>query len=268
VDRAEYLRIASAEESHWWYRGTRSLIRQLLAAELRPGMRVLDAGCGPGGNSAWLTAENQVVGVDVSPDAVRLARERHPGMEVRQADIVALPFAEAEFDLALVITVLALVDDDALAVREVSRVLRPGGATFLIEPASPRLRRDHDAVTHIRRRYSLARLRELTEAAGLTVSRATYAYSFLVPAAAALTLWHRMKPSRLADHSDLERDRLGCLFGCLAAAERKVLRNADIPFGLSAVVVAKRPVPGAQSPAASAVRAAQIRSSSRSSSSG
>jgi ubiquinone/menaquinone biosynthesis C-methylase UbiE len=267
VDRAEYLRIASAEDSHWWYRGTRSLIRQLLEAELRPGMRVLDAGCGPGGNSAWLTPENQVVGVDISPDAVRLARERHPGMEVRQADIVALPFEEAEFDLALVITVLALVDDDSLAVREVSRVLRPGGATFLIEPASPRLRRDHDAVTHIRRRYTLARLSELAEAAGLTVSRATYAYSFLLPAAAALALWHRMKPSRRADHSDLERDRLGWLFGRLAAGERRILRSADIPFGLSAVVVAQRPVPDVQ-PAASAARAAQIRSSSRSSSSG
>ena len=240
MDRAEYFRIASAEEGHWWYRGTRSLMRQLLEEELRPGMRVLDAGCGPGGNSAWLRPENNVVGIDASADAVRLAREHHPGMEVLQGDIAALPFEDREFDLALVITVLALVRDDTRAVREVARVLRPGGTTFLIEPANPRLRRDHDAVTQTRRRYTLAQLRGLAEGAGLTVNRATYAYSFLLPPALALAGWHRLKPSRRADLSDLQRDRLGWLFGRLAAGERRVLRDVDLPFGLSAVVIAKR----------------------------
>jgi SAM-dependent methyltransferase len=267
VDRAEYFRIASAEEGHWWYRGTRSLMRQLLEAELRPGLRVLDAGCGPGGNSAWLLPTSRVVGVDTSPDALQLARERHPGMEVRQGDIAALPFEDGDFDLVLVITVLALVEDDARAVREVARVLRPDGAAFLIEPANPRLRRDHDAVTRIERRYTLARLSGLAEAAGLTVRRATYAYSFLLPPASALALWHRLKPSRRADRSDLQRDRLGWLFERLAAGERRLLHRTDLPLGLSAVVVAKR-ASGGQPLSDSAASAAQIRSSSPSSSSG
>jgi ubiquinone/menaquinone biosynthesis C-methylase UbiE len=267
VDRAEYFRIASAEEGHWWYRGTRSLMRQLLEGELRPGMRVLDAGCGPGGNSAWLLPANDVVGLDASPDAVRLARERHPGMEILQGDIAALPFEQAQFDLALVITVLALVEDDARAVREVARVLRPGGTTFLIEPASRRLRRDHDAVTRIRRRYTLARLSGLANDAGLTVRRATYAYSFLLPPALALALWHRLKPSRRADRSDLQRDRLGWLFARLAAGERRLLHRTDLPLGLSAVVVAKR-ASGDQPLSESAASAAHISSSSPSSSSG
>jgi len=162
-------------------------------------------------------------------------------MDVALGDIASLEFGDDSFDIVLVITVLALVQDDQRAVREIARVLRPGGAAFLIEPASPRLRRDHDAVTRILRRYRLKQLAGLAREAGLEVRRATYAYSFLLPVALALAAWHSMKPAGRRDHSDLERDRLGWLFGRLAAAERRWISRRDMPLGLSAIVVAERP---------------------------
>jgi ubiquinone/menaquinone biosynthesis C-methylase UbiE len=241
MELAEYSRVAEAEENHWWYRGTRELMSQLLAPYLRQGMRVLDAGCGPGGNSAWLLPENEVVGIDPSPEAIGLAQINHPGMEALQGDIADLPFPAESFDMVLVITVLAMVEDHALAVREVSRVLRPRRPALLIEPANPWLRRDHDIVTRIRRRYSLEQLVQLADDAGLTVTRATYAYSFLLPPAALLALWHRLKPSPGTHLSDLQRGRFGAGFERLAAAERALLARRDLRFGLSAVVVAERP---------------------------
>lgn len=241
MDLAEYTRIAQAEERHWWYRGTRALARQLLDADPRQGMRVLDAGCGPGGNSAWLVPQNEVVGIDPSPEAIRLARARHPAMDARQGDITALSFPDDSFDLALVLTVLYLVPDDALAVRELARVLRPGGRLLLIEPANPRLWRDHDIVTHARRRYTLHSLRRLCEDAGLRTRRATCAYSFLLPPALALSALHRVKPPRRPERSDLQRDHLGRLFGGMAKLERRILRGRDLPYGLSAVVLAEAP---------------------------
>jgi len=234
VDLAEYSRIAQAEEEHWWYRGTQALVRQLLAEDLRPGLRVLDAGCGPGGNSAWLAPQSEVVGIDASPEAIRL-------MNAVQGDIAALPFPDESFDLVLALTVLYLIEDDALATRELARVLRPGGAALLIEPANPWLRRDHDVVTHARRRYTVEGLRRLAEDAGLCPRRATYAYSFLLPPAMALAALHRVKPPRRPELSDLQRDRLGWLFRRLGERERWILRRRDIPFGLSAVVSAERP---------------------------
>jgi SAM-dependent methyltransferase len=240
MDIAEYSRIATAEDAHWWYRGTRSLMRQLLEPDLRAGMQVLDAGCGPGGNSAWLLPGNHVTGLDVSPEALRFARDRHPEMTVRRGDITDLPFADESFDLVLVITVLYLVDDDVRALREVTRVLRPGGTAFLLEPANPRLHRDHDVVVRARRRYNLAELHGLAEVAGLEVHRATYAYSFLLVPAALLSLWHKVKGRQRSDLSDLQRDRLGWLFAHLAALERRFLNRFDLPFGLSAVVLAER----------------------------
>ena len=93
-----------------------------------------------------------------------------------------------------------------------------------MEPAIPRLRRDHDEVNGVRRRYRLDDMRAMASRAGLAVRRATHANSFLVPPAAALALAHRVKRPGARSASDFERDRLGPLFGALAAAERRVHR--------------------------------------------
>jgi SAM-dependent methyltransferase len=60
----EYARIADAEQRHWWYRSMPALARAVLGPSLRPGLRILDAGCGPGPNFEWLRPYGEVVGVD------------------------------------------------------------------------------------------------------------------------------------------------------------------------------------------------------------
>ena len=241
MELEEYARIADAEQRHWWYRAMPDLVRTLLGDRLRGGIRILDAGCGPGANYDWLSDYGEVVGADFSPEAVRLAGERHPGMEARQADITALPFGDASFDVAIEITVLTVVEDDRRAVAELARVTRSGGSVLLLEPAIPRLRREHDAVQGTVRRYSLERLRSLASDAGMTVARATYANSFLVAPAVGQAIAQRLRPRGSAPTSDLEHDRLGGVFGRLAAAERRLLARRDLPLGLSAAVVAGKP---------------------------
>ena len=54
METEEYARIAAAEDEHWWYRNMRALMAGLLAPWLATGQTILDAGCGPGGNGAWL----------------------------------------------------------------------------------------------------------------------------------------------------------------------------------------------------------------------
>lgn len=100
------------------------------AAEVGPGLRVLDVGCGPGGLTGELVARvgaEAVAAIDPSPPFVAACRLRHVGADVRVAVAEELPFADATFDRALSSLVLGLLTDPAIAVREMVRVTRPGG---------------------------------------------------------------------------------------------------------------------------------------------
>ncbi|MEL4320304.1 class I SAM-dependent methyltransferase [Leifsonia sp. YIM 134122] len=100
------------------------------AAAIGPGTRVLDAGCGSGEFVSLLASLGaNVVGADPAPAMVALAREAGTGTgtEVVLADIEDLPFADAAFDVATAVNALQFADDTTAAVRELARVVRPGG---------------------------------------------------------------------------------------------------------------------------------------------
>jgi SAM-dependent methyltransferase len=121
-------------------------------ARLLSGQRVLDVGCGTGQLTTALAAAvggENVAAVDVSEAALAVCRARVPEADVRVASAKALPFDEGEFDAALAQLVVNLVDDPPGAVREMARVVRPGGvvvACFWDDDEMPLLRSLWDAV--------------------------------------------------------------------------------------------------------------------------
>jgi ubiquinone/menaquinone biosynthesis C-methylase UbiE len=138
VDRAdrpeefvEYLDVAAAMLAE-----RRRLRYPLLG--LAPGGSVLDAGCGAGEVCAELRgivgSDGRVVGVDASATMIDTARIRITDVEFDVADVCALPFDDATFDAVRSERVLQHVDDPRLAVREMARVVRPGGRVLLTDP--------------------------------------------------------------------------------------------------------------------------------------
>jgi SAM-dependent methyltransferase len=100
------------------------------AADVAPGMRVVDVGCGPGGLTVELAARlgaANVAAIDPASQFVLACRERNPGADVREGAAESLPWPDAEFDAALSSLVLAFMKDPDQGVREMVRVTRPGG---------------------------------------------------------------------------------------------------------------------------------------------
>ncbi len=97
------------------------------------GRRVLEVGCGSGRTTAWLAgAGAEVVGFDASPEMLRQARERVPSAALEVADLAEpLPFDDGSFDLAVASLVMHYVRDWVAPLRELRRVLTPGGAFVL-----------------------------------------------------------------------------------------------------------------------------------------
>jgi SAM-dependent methyltransferase len=100
------------------------------AARVQPGQRVLDVGCGPATLTAVLGAivgAGSVAAVDPSQSFVDACRERVPGADVRLAEAESLPFADDTFDVAMSQLVVNFMADAEAGIREMQRVVRPGG---------------------------------------------------------------------------------------------------------------------------------------------
>jgi SAM-dependent methyltransferase len=108
------------------------LLAPLMAdlAGVHAGQRVLDVGCGPGALTAELVARTgsaNVAAVDPSASFVEAARHRHPGVDIRRASAEALPFPDRAFDAALAQLVVHFMADPVGGIRQMARVVRPGG---------------------------------------------------------------------------------------------------------------------------------------------
>jgi ubiquinone/menaquinone biosynthesis C-methylase UbiE len=114
-------------------------IRKLIAAlGLRPGMRVLDAGCGTGEALEWLqemvNPAGSVVGVDLSRTHVSAARKHLPSpIEILQCDFLSAPFATASFDLVWCANTLNHLSDRIRGLNHLAGLLRPGGRIALAQ---------------------------------------------------------------------------------------------------------------------------------------
>jgi len=99
------------------------------AAGIEAGQEALDVGCGPGALTAELVRRlgpESVTALDPSESFVEACRLRHPGVDVRVGRAEQLPYPDDRFDAALAQLVLHFVSDPDAAVREMSRVVRPG----------------------------------------------------------------------------------------------------------------------------------------------
>ncbi len=186
VDLDYELQTHRAEDRHWWYRGRRRVLDVVLdGLGLPPGARVLDAGCGSGRNMVELQRYGSVTGIELSSPSVQAARERGVG-EVLEGSVLELPFADDSFDLAVSLDVVEHLEDDVAALRELRRVVAPGGRLLVTVPAYQWLWSRHDVINHHHRRYSRTTLVAAAQRAGWECERATHFNSLLLPPAIAM----------------------------------------------------------------------------------
>lgn len=166
-------RIAAAERDHWWHRGMRALVFDLLGARVGQRGALLDVGCGTGGLllDAQARGFGPLAGVDPSPAAVAATRTAVPAADVRLAGAAALPFADATVAVVSCLDVLQHVErrELAQAVRELRRVLAPTGA--LVVRTNGGLR--HREVRDDWRCFDARSLRLLLEEGGFRCERLT-----------------------------------------------------------------------------------------------
>ena len=231
------------EETHWWYVGRRRIIQCLvekISSTLNsPNPSILDVGCGTGANLKMLAAYGRAEGVDISPQAVDFCRGR--GLDsVKLGAVEQLPYESDSFELVTALDVVEHLDDDVAGLREMRRVLRRDGRLLLFVPAFMFLWGVQDDVSNHRRRYTMPGLLKAVEAAGFSVEWSSYAnISFFLPVLMVRSImrWLRL---RADTEYGINISPLNGPFSSLFAAERFVFQRGRLPFGVSAVCIARR----------------------------
>jgi SAM-dependent methyltransferase len=242
---------ARAEARHFWFRGFRAFITPLVRSALNGTgePRILDCGCGTGANLELLGRFGHAVGFDLSESGPHIARKAGRTAVVR-ATVTAAPFPSAAFDLVTSFDVLYSLTarEEADAIAELYRVLKPGGFALVNVAAMPMLTGDHSVLSHERRRYTRSSLRERLERGGFSIVRLTYTNATLFVPLALVRWYHRRRG--LASETEASREitvppaPINAVLSVLLWVESCWLRVIDNPFGSSLLCMARKPAEG------------------------
>jgi SAM-dependent methyltransferase len=237
---------SQAEASHFWFRGFRRFVAPLLshAAAGRANLTLLDCGCGTGFNLRTLLAPyGRTYGMDLTAAGLKLAR--HAGRPLIRADAMRIPFASQTFDMVTAFDMLQCVPEDEAAVREIARVLRPGGHFVGTVAALDVLHGDHSVLSEEVRRYTRRRLTALLERTGLAPLRVSYAFASLFPMVLGVRVLQRARGAQATGHEiTVPVAPVNAALSALVAAEAAVARVLPMPFGSSLVFLAVKSATG------------------------
>ncbi|WP_448520252.1 class I SAM-dependent methyltransferase [Rhodoflexus sp.] len=252
MERKYYEEYYTLERTNWWFKVRNRILMERIEqfANGRTDLKILNIGAGTGRTTELLQAFGEVSSIEYDAYCVAFTRDKLP-FEVQEGSILDLQFADASFDLVCAFDVIEHVEDDALAVREMKRVCRPGGHVMVSVPAFQFLWSHHDVINHHHRRYTMTGLRQIFEENHAAnhphgkIIYSTYFNSLLFPPVAAFRLIAEWLPKNLirkgtgADNNVVpEGSPVNRLLEGIFGIERPMLRNGwKFPFGVSAMLI-------------------------------
>lgn len=240
MERVIYERLQALEQDHWWFAGRRAILARLIGdLDLPKEAKILEAGCGAGGNLKLLGRFGAVRAMEPDEPSRQYVAE-HWGVQVDPGFLPdKLPYPPASFDAVCCFDVIEHVDQDREAVAALASLLVPGGYLVATVPAYQWMWSHHDELHHHKRRYTLGKMKRLFADAGLKVERASYFNALLFPVAAAVRVTKNLLGLKGEDDA-MPSLPVNRILQRLFASEALWLRRASLPFGLSIVIIGRK----------------------------
>lgn len=240
MDTAAYARMGEQEHRHWWFAARREIIARLItdSCNLPQNARLLEAGCGTGGNLSFLSNFGELDAFEFD-ETSRNTAQLKSGMVIPFGALPNdAPFERGAYDLIALLDVLEHIEHDTASLTALGERLDKDGRILITVPAMPWLWSKHDVVHHHFRRYTRKSLKLTIENAGLEVEKMSYFNFYLFPIALLKRGFDKLTGSSAPD-DDIPASWMNQLFYRIFRAERHLVNHISLPWGLSLYAIVK-----------------------------
>lgn len=238
-----YQLMRELEDQHWWFVARRNILKKVLSGlQIPRSSKILEVGCGTGGNISFLQEIGELTCVESDESAAELARNRGLAQVLPGSLPDNIPKFNHPFELIVLFDVIEHVDEDGESLQALSRLLKPKGRIVLTVPAFSFLWSQHDDENQHKRRYNRKNLSRLVKSNGLSLDYISYFNFWLFPLIAGVRLirkvipykgeWQDMKlPARLPNN----------ILKSIFNSESHFIGKNYLPFGMSLIAVISNP---------------------------
>jgi len=243
MDKEIYTQMSRHEDKHWWFAGRRKIIKSILDRfyEKTAFNKILEVGCGTGGNLALLSKYGTLVAIELDDEALEVSAKRnicpiHKGSLPDQLQLTD------KFDLICMLDVLEHIEDDLQSLHNIASRLNDNGMLLITVPAYNFLWSAHDEMHHHKRRYTRKQLKELILKNGLTIKYSTYFNTLLFPIVYSVRLVGKLINKIQPPDVNTPSPVINWILQHFFQLEIPLLNMTTLPFGVSILVIAEKAV--------------------------
>ncbi|OGE36808.1 hypothetical protein A3B45_00315 [Candidatus Daviesbacteria bacterium RIFCSPLOWO2_01_FULL_39_12] len=245
MESRRYSIIYTYEESHWWYKGRRFFLENILnSLNLPKNSKILDIGCGGGFNLNILRKFGEISGVDIEPKSIEYCKLRgFKNVRLIKKNSDKLPFRNNQYNLITCLDVLEHIDDDEKYLKEVNRILLRDGYLIIFVPSFQILWGELDDRSKHFRRYRKGQLISMLKKSGFQVKFSRY-FNFIFFLPILLVRLGQKLPfgerNRWGIDPIIESSFINKVLTAIFFLDISLARWISPPFGISVCLVAKK----------------------------